>query len=164
MPKSYKNRSKKGGKTRRTTRVNRKNRNKIQQKKSYHSLENSKKAHIVKVFLEMMHMVKLYHWKTTSYAEHKATDELHGRISEHIDKFVEVLLGKDSSRVQMIVDKMDLLDMNNTREIKEVIYKYIDFLTSMNQYFDSNKDSDLLNIRDEIMGELNKTLYLFTFK
>lgn len=162
MPKSYKNRSKKGGKTRRTTRVNRKIRNKIQQKKSYHSLENSKKAHIVKVFLEMMHMVKLYHWKTTSYAEHKATDELHGRISEHIDKFVEVLLGKDSSRVQMMVDKMDLLDMNNTREIKEVIYKYIHFLTSMNQHFDSNKDSDLLNIRDEILGDLNQFLYLLT--
>jgi len=153
--------SKKGGK-RKTTFVTRKNRNKTYKKKYYHSLENSKKAHIVKVFLEMMHMVKLYHWKTTSYAEHKATDELHGRISEHIDKFVEVLLGKDASRVQMMVDKMNLLDMNNTREIKEVIYKYIDFLTSMNHYFDPNKDSDLLNIRDEILGDLNQFLYLLT--
>jgi hypothetical protein len=107
-------------------------------------------------------MIKLYHWKTHSYAEHKATDELHGRISDHIDKFVEVLLGKDSSRLQMMVHKMDLLNMNNTKELKEVIFKYIDFLTSLNHMFDSNRDSDLLNIRDEILADLNQFLYLLS--
>jgi hypothetical protein len=161
MTKSYKNRSRKGGKRKNTT-LNSRNRNKKHGKKTFHSLENFQKAHIVKVFLEMMHMIKLYHWKTHSYAEHKATDELHGRISDHIDKFVEVLLGKDSSRVQMMVNKMDLLNMNNTKELKEVIFKYIDFLTSLNHVFDSKRDSDLLNIRDEILGDLNQFLYLLT--
>ncbi len=42
----------------------------------------------------MLNTIKLYHWKTTSYSEHKATDELHERLSGHIDTFVEVLLGK----------------------------------------------------------------------
>lgn len=161
MTRSYKNRSKKGGKRKNRT-LNSRIRNKKHEKKTFHSLENSQKAHIVKVFLEMMHMIKLYHWKTKSYSEHKATDELHERVSGHIDKFVEVLLGKDSSRVQMMVHKMDLLSMNNSKELKEVIFKYIDFLTSMNHIFDPKRDSDLLNIRDEILGDMNQFLYLLT--
>jgi len=132
------------------------------ERKPVRYLENSQKAHIIKVFLEMIHMVKLYHWKTKSFSEHKATDELHGRLSEHVDKFVEVLLGKDESRVQMIVDKMDLLDMNNSKEFKDKIYKYREFLIDMNIYFDTKRDSDLLNIRDEILGDLNQFLYLLT--
>jgi hypothetical protein len=163
MAKSYKKKyTKKGGYKRKNTISNRKPQNKNREKKMTHYLDNSKKASIVKIFLEMIHMIKLYHWKTTSYAEHKATDELHERMSGHVDKFVEVLLGKDSSRVQMVVDKMDLLDMNNTKEIKIMIFKYIDFLVNMNAIFDEKIDSDLLNIRDEMLGDLNQFLYLLS--
>ena len=158
MAKSY--RFQKKGK--RTTKSNRKTGNRKSEKKSVHSLENSKKANIVKMFLEMIHMVKLYHWKTKSFSEHKATDELHGRLSEHVDKFVEVLLGKDQSRVQMMTDKMDVLDTDNIKEFKDKIFKYRDFLMDMNIYFDTRRDSDLLNIRDEILGDLNQFLYLLT--
>jgi hypothetical protein len=28
----------------------------------------------------------------------------------------------------------------------------------------TSKDTDLLNIRDELIGQINQTLYLFTFK
>ena len=31
---------------------------------------------IVIMFLRMLNTVKLYHWKTISYPQHKATDEL----------------------------------------------------------------------------------------
>ena len=31
---------------------------------------------IVTMFLQMLNTVKLYHWKTSSYAQHKATDSL----------------------------------------------------------------------------------------
>jgi len=30
----------------------------------------------------MLHTVKLYHWRTHSYSEHKATDNLHEALSE----------------------------------------------------------------------------------
>lgn len=159
MVKSYRyKKTKKGG---RSTKSNRKIRTQNRQKPT-HSLENPKKADIVKKFLEMIHMVKLYHWKTKSYSEHKATDELHGRLQEHTDKFVEILLGKDQSRVQMVTDKMDLMDFNNIKEFKECIFRYREFLMDMNIYFDSRRDSDLLNIRDEILGDLNQFLYLLT--
>jgi len=40
-------------------------------------------------FLEMLLMVKLFHWKTTSYATHKATDELYLKLNANIDSFIK---------------------------------------------------------------------------
>ena len=47
---------------------------------------------ITVVFLEMLMMVKLFHWKTHSYATHKATDDLYDSLNDNIDKFIEFLL------------------------------------------------------------------------
>lgn len=134
--------------------------NKTQHKKN---VNNTTKSHIVKVFLEILNMVKLYHWKTRSYSQHKATDELYSKLNEHIDSFIEVLLGKDASRIHMIERRIDLLDSSNGTEFKKRIFEYRDFLQSMNIYFNSSRDSDLLNIRDELLGDINQFLYLLTF-
>lgn len=127
------------------------------------NLPNNKKSHIVRVFLEMINVVKLYHWKTRSYAQHKATDELYSSLNSNIDKFVEILLGKDQSRINMIEKRIDLLDTDNKNEFQKRIFEYRNFLTSLNIYFDSSRDSDLLNVRDEILGDLNQFLYLMSF-
>lgn len=123
----------------------------------------NKNSHIVNVFLELLNMVKLYHWKTRSYAQHKATDELYERLNEHIDKFVEVLLGKDESRIKMLEKRIDLIDSSVDTDFKKRIYDYREFLIDINVYFDSKRDSDLLNIRDEMLGAINQFLYLMTF-
>ena len=53
-------------------------------------------------FLELLMMVKLFHWKTLSYATHKATDELYSKLNEHIDTFIEILLGKTGIRTNLL--------------------------------------------------------------
>jgi DNA-binding ferritin-like protein len=128
-----------------------------------HSVNNRNKSHIVKVFLEVLNLVKLYHWKTYSYAQHKATDELYERLNEKIDEFIEVLLGKDESRIRMLEKRIDLVDANNVKDFKSRIYEYRDFLIDMNMYFDVKRDTDLLSIRDEILSHINQFLYLMTF-
>jgi DNA-binding ferritin-like protein len=121
------------------------------------------RAHIVRVFLEMLNNVKLYHWKTESYSQHKATDELYERLNENIDTFVEILLGKDETRIKLLKKQVDLLDTKNTYEFKSRMYEYREFLTEMNTIFDSKKDTDLLSVRDDILGDINQFLYLLTF-
>jgi len=121
------------------------------------------RSHIVRVFLEMLNNVKLYHWKTKSYSQHKATDELYERLNENIDTFVEILLGKDETRIKLLKKQVDLLDIKTTFEFKSRMYEYREFLTNMNEVFDSKKDSDLLSVRDEILGDINQFLYLLTF-
>ena len=132
-------------------------------RKINYRIKNKDKSHIIRIFLEVLNMVKLYHWKTHSYAQHKATDELYSRLNEHIDKFIEILMGKDESRIKMLEKRIDLIDPNNTHDFKTRIYEYREFLTDINMFFDNKKDSDLLNVRDEILGDINQFLYLMTF-
>jgi len=118
-------------------------------------------------FLEMLNTTKLYHWKTYSYATHKATDELYGKLGESIDKFIEVLLGKAQNRINLLGTKsIKLRDMKSPEEFKSVIQEYKNYLVNLNSNKAMNlmSNTDLFNIRDEILGDLNQFLYLYTFK
>ena len=121
-----------------------------------------KDTQIVRVLMEMLNVVKLYHWKTHSHPEHTATDQLYGRLNENIDKFVETLLGKKGTRIQKWNTQMQIPQYATKSPFKDRIYEYREFLIQMNQHLDSKKDSDLLNIRDEILGDINQFLYLMT--
>jgi len=124
---------------------------------------NKVKSQLVIKFMELLNLVKLYHWKTKVYSQHKATDELHEKVSENVDKFIEVLLGKDESRIQLIGKKIQLIDSLNQSEFKENLFKYREFLIDLDDILDEHKDSDLMNIRDEMLANINQFLYLMTF-
>ena len=124
---------------------------------------NKRNCMVVHKFLELLNMVKLYHWKTHSFSQHKATDELYGKLGENIDRFVEVLMGKSKNRIQMLDEKMRLYDLDTKQELREHILEYRDFLINMNQVFDPRRDSDLLSIRDDLLADINQFLYLWTF-
>jgi hypothetical protein len=115
----------------------------------------------------MLNTVKLYHWKTTSYAQHKATDELYSKLNESIDTFVETMLGKAGSRVNLTGTKsIPLLDYTELSGFKKEVEMYKDFLINMgaDTFLKTPANTDLLNIRDEILGHLNQFTYLLTFK
>ena len=122
-------------------------------------------SNIVVYFLEMLNTIKLFHWKTTGYAIHKATDDLHSKLSENVDSFVETMLGKHGGRVQL--QSQTTLTVKDyastaTESFKKEIEEYKDFLQKLTNTLDASKDSDLLNIRDEMLGQLNQFTYLFT--
>ena len=122
---------------------------------------------IIQMFLQMLNTIKLYHWKTYSYAQHKATDELYSKLNENIDSFVEIMLGKTGTRVNLTHQKtIPLLDYSNLNDFKKEVEKYKHFLIHMNSDAGINitNNSDLLNVRDEILGNLNQFTYLLTFK
>jgi len=131
------------------------------------SLNQSTEQTIVAMFLQMLNTVKLYHWHTYSYAQHKATDKLYDELNDNIDTFVETMLGKNGSRVNLTGKKtIPLLDYTNLQDFQKEVDKYKEFLINMNKNIELNitNNSDLLNIRDEILGNLNQFTYLLTFK
>ena len=122
---------------------------------------------IAVVFLEMLMMVKLFHWKTTSYATHKATDELYTKLNANIDSFIEILLGKSGSRIDLMSNKqIRLIDLSSQEALKKEVEAFKGYLVSLNdnKAMLSMSNTDLFNIRDTILGDLNQFLYLLTFK
>lgn len=125
--------------------------------------KNVEISNIVGVFLDIMNTIKIYHWNTHSFSQHKATDELYEKLNNAIDTFVETLLGKDRIQINNLNNRAHLVDTKNVNDFKQKIHEYRDFLIDMNRYLDPRKDSDLFSIRDEILGDINQFLYLMTF-
>jgi hypothetical protein len=142
----------------------------ITRRKSISSKNSSIKSfqkEITVVFLEMLLMVKLFHWKTHSYATHQATDDLYSKLNEHIDSFIEILLGKTGSRIELMGHKnISLIDLNSQEQLKSKIQYFKSYLVGLTNHkgLSSMTNTDLLNIRDEILGDMNQFLYLLTFK
>ena len=135
-------------------------------KKSGSNMDNFQKE-IATVFLEMLLMVKLFHWKTTSYATHKATDELYLKLNANIDSFIEILLGKTGSRIDLMSkNNIRLVDLSSQESLKKEVDAFKSYLVGLNDHkaLQTMTNTDLFNIRDTILGDMNQFLYLLTFK
>jgi hypothetical protein len=115
---------------------------------------------IVKFFFTLQLLIKLYHWNTTSYSRHKATDDFLGKLVDNIDKFTEVYIGKYNVKPSVENIKLDISFLTDDNMIL-LLNQSRDFLNDLNNY---KLESDLLNIRDEILADVNQTLYLFNLK
>ena len=114
-------------------------------------------------FLQLRNQIKLYHWQTHIYARHIATDNVLKALEKLIDSFVEIYIGKYGR--PRITGKNAELTLHNLSEpgMVRVINAAIKYLQgTLTKSLKSAADSDLINIRDEMIGELNQLLYLFT--
>lgn len=121
-------------------------------------------ADFVKFFFELQNTMKLYHWNTTSFARHKGSDDLVSSVIELSDEFMEIYMGK-YGRPNKSSSKATTLTIKafTDKDINEYLKASIKQLETLSQQL-SAKDTDLLNIRDEVLGKLNQTLYLFTLE
>lgn len=119
-------------------------------------------AQHIHFFFSMREQVKLYHWQTGLYARHKATDDVIKSLDEHTDLFVEVYMGKyGRPNITRTTNTVQIKNMSEKSAIK-FIKDCIAHLTGPFTKSIKGTDTDLLNIKDEILGELNQLLYLFT--
>ena len=116
----------------------------------------------VQFFFAMRDQIKLYHWQTSVFARHKATDDVIGALDESIDKYVEVYMGKYGR--PNLTAKTNVIHVKNMGEKEAVrfVKMCIQALLEVVPKGLGPKDTDLLNIRDEMLAELNQLLYLFT--
>ncbi len=144
--------------------INNKNRKTLRNNKMQKGASDKITQNIVLQFFELLNMIKLFHWKTRSYAQHISTDALYNKLNEHIDKFIEILIIKDNKRIKIVNKKMNLIDPTNETEFKSKIYEYREFLIHMDTIFNKRSDSGLISIRDDILVDINQFLYLMTFQ
>jgi hypothetical protein len=115
-------------------------------------------------FITLQEQFRVLHWQTKSFARHKAYGEIYGALNDLIDDFVEVYMGK-YGRVEFTSGEGTIV-LKNTNDLglNEFLNQNLEFLMSLSNSLDPQKDSDLLNIRDEMMSQINKLKYLLTLK
>ena len=91
--------------------------------------------------MEFINLVKLYHWTTRKYSEHKGTDALYEKLNEHVDTRLPtgkrfVLINTTSS---VFIKKMKLFRA---------------FLLSI------SFQPALMNLRDEILADVDQFTYI----
>jgi len=113
-------------------------------------------------FLQLRDQLKLYHWQTRVYARHIATDKLLKKLEKSIDSYVEIYIGKYGR--PKVSGKNASITLQNLSEAgaSRMITAAIRYLRGPLTKTLTQNDTDLINIRDEIIGDLNQLLYLFT--
>lgn len=114
-------------------------------------------------FLSIQNQARIYHWQTKSYSEHKSFGKLYEELDGLIDSFVEVYFGKNGVRKAGNTFDLSLANYDESNPI-EFLNDSIAFLTTELTPLLKPEDTDLLNIRDEMLAVLNTTKYLLTLK
>ena len=131
-------------------------------------------------FLELLNTIKIYHWSTLSYPTHKATDELHEKLSELVDSFIEIYIGhcargkgvggggsaglgvpvfRFKSEKDACIEFCECKSPDAFCKVLDDNIVHLEGLTDkLSEY------TDLVNIRDEMVGALAQALYLLRLK
>ncbi len=96
-----------------------------------------------------------------SYSQHNSFGGVYSSLSDKIDEFIETYMGKYGRVISASTFNLSLANYASA-DFVAVTDNYIEFLIGLSSQLDNAKDSDLLNIRDEILGSLNKLKYLLT--
>ena len=112
--------------------------------------------------LTIQNQMRVFHWQTQkkpgSFAQHQAFGTAYEDLDPLIDDFIEIFQGKNGAI--MGKDGFTLRLMNLSDNFESVIDEYITFLReTVTQSLEPEYDSDLLNIKDEMMAILNQTKY-----
>lgn len=118
---------------------------------------------VILSLIEIEQQLRILHWQTKSYARHQAFGKLYSDLGDLIDQFAEVCMGKHG---RFAVDHQHQINLININEMsaEDFVDGACKFLISLNTKLDQRSDSDLLNIRDEMLGNLNQLKYLLTLK
>lgn len=117
----------------------------------------------VNFLLGLQTQMKICHWQTKGIARHDAFGNFYNDLTPLIDDFVEQSMGKYGRFI--LEDETKTIQLNNLSEIdiKGLVITVRKALVQMTDELESS-DTDLLNLRDEILGKLNKYSYLFTME
>ena len=115
---------------------------------------------IIMQLVQMEQQTRIFHWQTKSHARHKAFGKVYSNLGDLIDTFAEAWMGKNG-RVR-VSGPIELQNLGG--DVEQIIDGYIETLVGITDVLDPQRDTDLLNIRDEILSEFNKLKYLLTLK
>jgi DNA-binding ferritin-like protein len=115
-------------------------------------------------FLSTQVQFKILHWQTKGYARHIAFGDIYDSLDELVDEYVEVAMGKWGRF--SVDEKTNTIVYKNLSEVNmvEFLQDFKGKLYMITTELDQEKDTDLLNLKDEILAKINKLAYLLTLE
>ena len=114
---------------------------------------------IIGPLIQLQQQLRIFHWQTKSHAEHEAFGKAYSGLDDLIDTFVETYMGIFGTAKPTVTYSITLQSYSDSN-VQQTIDDYVLYLNSMSSEIPEN--TDLLNIRDEILGELNQIRYRLT--
>lgn len=116
--------------------------------------------------LTLQNQLRVFHWQTQrkvgSFAQHSAFGTAYEELDPLIDDFIEIYQGKKG--VIMGRDGFVVKLKNLSDNPESFVDSFISYLTDNVPQALEESDTDLLNIRDEMLGILNQTKYRLHLK
>jgi hypothetical protein len=108
--------------------------------------------------------LRILHWQTKGYARHIAFGETYSTLDGLIDDFIEISMGKYGRF--SLSDSEKTLNLKNISELELSVFlkNMKSTLIGLTSQLSSEKDTDLLNLKDEMLGIVNKLSYLLTLE
>lgn len=131
----------------------------------YMDMQKEDKSKELITLLHILAQVRLFHWQTSSYAQHVAFGEYYEELSDLIDTFVESYQGK-YCRINLSSEENHEISLKGYHE--ETVNLFVDeickYLTEVLCTTFNEDDTELKNIIDEMLGATDKLAYLLTLK
>ena len=114
---------------------------------------------LVCFFLRIKAQLEILHWQTTSYARHMAYGRIYDALQELVDGFIEAYQGKYG---RLSIEEAVIIRNIEDEELDSFIDDTITALNSEIPSMLDENDTNLLNIRDEILDQFNILKYLLS--
>lgn len=121
------------------------------------------KEELILKLVQIQNQFRFLHWQTFGDAKHRAYGEIYDSLGEKMDVFIEAMMGKygrPSFPNEFVIAFQDIQSLN----LQNFVDGIVEFLVSITDLLDSKYDTDLLNIRDEMLGAINQLKFLLTLK
>jgi hypothetical protein len=121
------------------------------------------KEELILKLVQIQLQFKFLHWQTFGDAKHRAYGGIYDSLGETIDMFTESMMGK-YGRPEFEPEFSIMFQDISAINVQNFLDGITEFLVDMTDQLDSRYDTDLLNLRDEMLAEINKLKYLLTLK
>jgi len=107
--------------------------------------------------MEFLVNIKLFHWQTGLYSAHEAVQELEENFEDDMDAFLEAMQGIEGYRIPSISTNLRMKSLSLS-QMNVYCRKYIKWFEKVDLKYGA-----LDNIREEMIGHIEKFLYLLSF-
>lgn len=114
---------------------------------------------VIGPLIQFQQQLRIFHWQTNSYAQHQAFGKAYEALDDLVDTFIETFMGKYGRSKPTTIFQISLEPLSSIEVAFTAIDNFEEYLDSMDC---ADLPTELLNIRDSILGEVHHLKYLLS--